>query len=102
MSRARDFADLAGSADAGGLTGRNLIINGAMQVAQRGDVTGITGESYGGPDRFELNASSIGTFTISQSSTAPTGFDWRPNPKRRWLNARNPNSTKYFKRAVYA
>ena len=36
MSRARDFADLAGSADAGGLTGRNLIINGAMQVAQRG------------------------------------------------------------------
>ena len=36
MSRARDFADLAGSASAGGLTGRNLIINGAMQVAQRG------------------------------------------------------------------
>jgi hypothetical protein len=28
MSRARDFADLAGSADAGGITGRNLIING--------------------------------------------------------------------------
>ena len=36
MSRARDFANLAGSADAGGLTGRNLIINGAMQVWQRG------------------------------------------------------------------
>ena len=36
MSRAREFADLAGSADAGGLTGRNLLINGAMQVAQRG------------------------------------------------------------------
>tara|TARA_R100000734_G_C3298279_1_gene89224 strand:+ start:29 stop:1099 length:1071 start_codon:yes stop_codon:yes gene_type:complete len=36
MSRARDFADLAGSADAGGLTGRNLIINGNMSVAQRG------------------------------------------------------------------
>ena len=53
---------------------RNLVINGAMQVAQRGDVTGITGESYGGPDRFELTASNIGTFTVSQSSTAPTGF----------------------------
>jgi len=53
---------------------RNIIINGAMQVAQRGDVTGITGESYGGPDRFELTASNIGTFTVSQSSTAPTGF----------------------------
>ena len=36
MSRAREFADLAGSADAGGITGRNLIINGAMQGAQRG------------------------------------------------------------------
>ena len=53
---------------------RNIVINGAMQVAQRGDVTGITGESYGGPDRFELAASNIGTFTVSQSSTAPTGF----------------------------
>ena len=53
---------------------RNMVINGAMQVAQRGDVTGITGESYGGPDRFELTASNIGTFTVSQSSTAPTGF----------------------------
>jgi len=53
---------------------RNILINGAMQVAQRGDVTGITGESYGGPDRFELAASNIGTFTVSQSSTAPTGF----------------------------
>jgi len=53
---------------------RNILINGAMQVAQRGDVTGITGESYGGPDRFELTASNIGTFTVSQSSTAPTGF----------------------------
>jgi hypothetical protein len=74
MSRARDFADLAGSADAGGITGRNLIINGAMQVAQRGDVSGITSDSYGGPDRFKLNVASIGTFTISQSSTAPTGF----------------------------
>jgi len=72
MSKAAELAALIGSQSA--LSNRNLIINGAMQVAQRGDVTGITGESYGGPDRFELNASNIGTFTISQSSTAPTGF----------------------------
>ena len=72
MSKAAELAALIGSQSA--LSDRNIIINGAMQVAQRGDVTGITGESYGGPDRFELNASSIGTFTISQSSTAPTGF----------------------------
>ena len=72
MSKAAELAALIGSQTA--LSNRNIVINGAMQVAQRGDVTGITGESYGGPDRFELNASSIGTFTISQSSTAPTGF----------------------------
>ena len=47
MSRARDFADLAGSADAGGLTGKNMVINGAMQVAQRGtSSTGNTGSGY--------------------------------------------------------
>ena len=72
MSKAAELAALIGSQTA--LSNRNLIINGAMQVAQRGDVTGITGSSYGGPDRFELNASSIGTFTVSQSSTAPAGF----------------------------
>ena len=74
MSRARDFADLAGSADAGGLTGRNLIINGAMQVAQRGDTTGVTSASYGGPDRFFLGITGHGTYSITQSSTSPTEF----------------------------
>ena len=43
MSRARELADLAGSAEAGGITGKNLIINGDMAVAQRG-----TSRSYGG------------------------------------------------------
>ena len=36
MSRARDFADLAGSADAGGISGKNLLINGSMAISQRG------------------------------------------------------------------
>jgi len=76
MSRARDFADLAGSADAGGLTGRNLIINGAMQVAQRGtSQTGITGNGYfQAPDRFRFEVNSAGTWSVSQSTTAPDGF----------------------------
>ena len=56
MSRARDFADLAGSADAGGLTGRNMVINGAMQVAQRGTSSAVTTSSgYFTADRFQDN-----------------------------------------------
>ena len=76
MTRARDFADLAGSADAGGLTGRNLVINGAMQVSQRGtSETGITSSQYAdAPDRFRLGMYDSGTWTVSQSTTSPNGF----------------------------
>ena len=69
MSRSRDFADLAGSADAGGLTGRNLIINGSGAVDQRGGSSTINAysvdrwRSYGGP----------GGFTISQRTDAGEG-----------------------------
>ena len=72
MSRARDLADLGGSADAGGITGRNLIINGAMQIAQRGTVTSVTA-GYGGPDRFKLIRAGASAFTLSKDSDAPTG-----------------------------
>ena len=56
------------------LKGRNLVINGAMQVAQRGNSTGVTGTGYYGPDRFETVLSTAGTWSVSQSSTAPDGF----------------------------
>jgi len=75
MSRARDFADLAGSADAGGITGKNLIINGAMTVNQRGDKTGMTGDDYQ-IDRFKFGIGSLGTWSSSQSTTAPDGFGY--------------------------
>tara|TARA_R100001079_G_scaffold87352_1_gene50146 strand:+ start:15 stop:1103 length:1089 start_codon:yes stop_codon:yes gene_type:complete len=52
---------------------KNLIINGAMQVAQRGTITGITASQYAGPDRFRFGISGHGTFTVSQDSSAPTG-----------------------------
>ena len=75
MSRARDFADLAGSADAGGLTGRNLIINGAMQVAQRGTSTAsVTSGGYHTCDRIQFSPNSAGTWTVTQSTDAPDGF----------------------------
>ena len=66
MSRARDFADLAGSADAGGLTGRNLIINGAMQVAQRG--TSFSNPNGYTLDRFRNYVGTGGALTVTQES----------------------------------
>ena len=73
MSKAAELAALIGSQTA--LSNRNLIINGAMQVAQRGDVTGITGAGiFGGADRFPTNGSNYGTVSLVQEADAPEGF----------------------------
>ena len=73
MSKAAELAALIGSQSA--LSNRNLIINGAMQVAQRGtSVTGVTGDGYQAVDRWRTNSGSLGTFTLSQSTDAPDGF----------------------------
>ena len=54
---------------------RNLIINGAMQVAQRGtQVTGSTGDGYKTVDRFRVSHTNLGTFTYDQDTDAPAGF----------------------------
>ena len=60
---------------AGALSNRNLIINGAMQVAQRGtSETGVTGDGYHTVDRARIDLSSLGTYTVTQSTDAPEGF----------------------------
>ena len=73
MSKAAELAALIGSQTA--LSNRNLIINGAMQVAQRGtSATGIggTGDTYKVLDRFRygLNGgdATAGRFTASQAA----------------------------------
>ncbi len=57
---------------------RNVIINGAMQVAQRGtSATGLGGgsASYNTVDRFSVTPSATaGRFTMTQDSSAPSGF----------------------------
>jgi hypothetical protein len=83
MSKARDIADLGavtsrldtvGASD-GALSNRNLIINGAMQVAQRGtSTTGITTSGYYACDRWNVATGSLGTWTASQDSDAPDGL----------------------------
>ena len=60
------------------LTNRNLIINGAMQVAQRNtSVTGITTTGYYTADRWLVSLSSAGTWTMNVESSAPTGTEFR-------------------------
>ena len=56
------------------LSNRNLIINGAMEVAQRGDKTGAT-DHYGGCDRFKFLRNGATAVTLSQDSgIAEQGF----------------------------
>ena len=73
MSRAREFADLAGSADAGGLTGRNLIINGAFQVFQRATAATTATTAYTTADRWIPYEFTDGAMTTEQSSDHPLG-----------------------------
>jgi hypothetical protein len=62
---------------AAGFTGnnfRNIIINGDMSIAQRGtSESGITSSGYRTVDRYQAQISSLGTWTISQSTDVPTG-----------------------------
>jgi len=72
MSRARDFADLAGSADVGGITGKNLIINGKFSIFQRGTgATTVNGNDVFAADRFKGWANGGGTYTVEQSTDVP-------------------------------
>ena len=56
--------------------GKNLIINGAMQIAQRAtSATGLTSTgNYVTVDRFRTMINSLGTWTAEQSTDAPSGF----------------------------
>jgi len=84
MSLARDIADLASvttrldtvGASSGALSNRNLIINGAMQVAQRAtSSTGIGASTgYFTCDRFQIAPSGSGRLTMTQESDGPSGF----------------------------
>ena len=62
--------------------GRNLLYNGAMQVAQRGTSTAsITALSYNTADRWQTNLNVLGTWTQSVENDAPTGSGFRKSLK---------------------
>ena len=78
MSKAADLANLIGNINAGGGgVNRNVIINGAMNVAQRGTSftsVGASATQYT-LDRFMwLTGNSAGRLTATQDSSAPEGF----------------------------
>lgn len=85
MSRARDIADLSSvsarldtvGGSEGALSNRNIIINGAMTVAQRGTSSTGLGASAGyfTCDRWKMDFNATaGRLTMSQASDGPTGF----------------------------
>jgi hypothetical protein len=63
-------------------TNRNVVINGAMQVAQRGTSTAsITTQGYYTVDRWRQRTVSLGTWTQSVENDAPTGSGFRKSLK---------------------
>lgn len=73
-SKAFGLAQLGNVFDDGALSNRNLTINGAMQVAQRG--TSSTSDGYTTVDRWRPASLSTDQLahTYSQSTDAPSGF----------------------------
>ena len=80
MSKAAELANLIGNINAGGGgVNRNVIINGAMNVAQRGtSSTGLGATAgYYTVDRFQIavgGTATAGRLTMTQDSSAPEGF----------------------------
>ena len=75
MSQARDLADLGGSADAGGITGANALINGQFAVAQRGTsfVAGANDDTDYTLDRWKLFSDGNDIVDVTQeTTTVPT------------------------------
>ena len=62
--------------------GRNVIINGAMQVHQRGtSAVSVNGTGYHSADRFQMVAATAGTYTQTVENDAPTGSGLRKSLK---------------------
>lgn len=61
---------------------RNILYNGAMQVAQRGTSTAsITASGYYTADRWKADFATMGTWTQSVENDAPTGSGFRKSLK---------------------
>ena len=57
-----------------------IVINGDMQVQQRGDLTGVSSAQYVNADRFFINADSLGAYSFAASTDTP-GFGFSKSLK---------------------
>ena len=75
MSRQSELAELSRVYDNSALSHRNLIINGAQNIHQRGNQTGLTASAYG-TDRFEFIASGRDelVYNLAQNTDVPSGY----------------------------
>ena len=70
--------------------GKNLIINGAMEIAQRGtSSTGITSAGYFTVDRLHYQLASLGTWTQTQDTSVPSGQGFANSVKLQCTTAPN-------------
>ena len=82
-------------ADVRGVNFRNIIINGGMDLAQRG--TSHTTASGYTLDRWHLNDGTSGEFTVTQSTTVPTGQGFSSSYKLDCTTAdASPSSSEYL------
>ena len=76
---------------------KNLIINGNMQIAQRGtSVSGITGTGYYTVDRFYFSVGTAGTWTQTQDTDVPTGQGFSTSLKMQCTTANASLSANSF------
>ena len=95
MSKARELAELGAVYDSGALSNRNMIVNGAMVLNQRGNSTGKTSGGYYGPDRSRMDISG-GTWSIAQNTTAPTSNGFTKSFSLSCTATNTPSSSEYL------
>ena len=84
MAKLSNILSARASEGVSGSNFKNLIINGAMQIAQRStSVSSVTSGGYLTADRWSEGVTTQGTWTISVENDAPTGSGFRKSLK--WL-----------------
>jgi len=74
MSKARELAELGAVYNSGALSNRNIIINGAMQIYQKGAGTYTNNNIALDRWKFTINGNDEAAGTITQVADAPSGF----------------------------